>query len=188
MQKLYYGGNIIAMTGEHDMPEALLVTDHKIAYAGPKAGAEKLSGPDTEYIDLNRKTLMPAFLDGHGHVSMAAQMALNADLSGCGSYRDVINTLNQYIAERHISVNDIVVGFGYDHNFLKEGGHPTRQILDQVSESIPIYVSHASGHMGCANSAALKLAGIGSNTADPQGGVIGRIPGTKEPDGRSRND
>ncbi len=40
MQKLYYGGNIIAMTGEHDMPEALLVTDHKIAYAGPKAGAE----------------------------------------------------------------------------------------------------------------------------------------------------
>ena len=183
MQKLYYGGNIIAMTGEHNMPEALLVTDEKIAYAGPKAGAEKLTGPDTEYIDLNGKTLMPAFLDGHGHVSMAAQMALNADLSGCGSYQDIINTLKQYIEARHISENDVVVGFGYDHNFLKEGGHPTRQILDQVSERIPIYVSHASGHMGCANSAALKLAGIGSNTADPQGGVIGKIPGTKEPDG-----
>jgi len=39
-----------------------------------------------------------------------------------------------------------------------------------------VYLTHVSGHLAVANSAALKLATIGKNTPDPQGGVIERDP------------
>ena len=67
-----------------------------------------------------------------------------------------------------------LVGFGYDHNQLEEHRHPTRELLDQIAPDIPVLVSHASGHMGAANSRALEQAGITQNTPDPDGGKIGR--------------
>ena len=77
----------------------------------------------------------------------------------------------------------LVNAWGYDHNFLPGGKHPDRKILDQISESVPVCVVNTSGHMGCMNSPALKAAGIGADTPDPQGGKIGRIEGTSQPDG-----
>ena len=42
---------------------------------------------------------------------------------------------------------------------------------------------HVSGHLACANSKALELAGITKDLPDPEGGVIGREPGSREPNG-----
>src|SRR5699024_781549 len=82
-----------------------------------------------------------------------------------------------------IGKTDSVIGFGYDHNFLLEEEHPTKEILNQVSMEQPIFISHASGHMGCVNDPALKLAGIDENTVAEEGGYIGRVEGTNEPNG-----
>src|SRR5699024_11884024 len=78
---------------------------------------------------------------------------------------------------------DVVVGFGYDHNFLKEERHPTKEILNEVSTEHPIFISHTSGHVGCANDAALTKAGVDATTPDEERGVIGRIEGSNEPNG-----
>ena len=43
--------------------------------------------------------------------------------------------------------------------FLPEGNSLIK-VLKSGFKEIPIYISHASGHMGCANDAALALAGI----------------------------
>lgn len=183
MQKLYYGGDIITMCSEGDCPEAVLITDGRISHAGSLLEAEKLASQDTVKVDLKGKTLMPAFIDGHGHVSMAGQMSMMADLGECTSFSEIIDTLKQYRKEHHLTDKDMLVGWGYDHNFLAEGRHPDKEVLDQVSETIPIYIGHVSSHMGCANSAALLLAGITGETPDPKGGVIGRMAGCKEPNG-----
>ena len=66
---------------------------------------------------------------------------------------------------------------------LKEGRHPTRYDLDKASTDHPIYISHASGHLGVANSMALKMAGITKDTPKPKGGVIEKDPKTGEPNG-----
>ncbi|HKX57646.1 MAG TPA: amidohydrolase, partial [Xanthomonadales bacterium] len=55
--------------------------------------------------------------------------------------------------------------------------------LDTVSTDHPIFLMHASGHLGVANSAALAVSGIGAETADPPGGVIRRRENSSEPDG-----
>ena len=75
------------------------------------------------------------------------------------------------------------MGMGYDDTLLAEKRHPTREELDAVSTEHPIAIGHVSGHLMVANSAALALLGIDADTPDPEGGIIGRKTGSKEPNG-----
>ena len=76
-----------------------------------------------------------------------------------------------------------IIGFGYDDTRLREQRPLSRSDLDAVSRDKPVLVIHQSGHQVVANGKALELAGIGRDSLDPQGGSIGRWPGSKEPDG-----
>src|SRR5690606_26628873 len=72
---------------------------------------------------------------------------------------------------------------GYDDTLLREGRHPTRADLDRASTTHPIWITHVSGHLGVANSAALAVAGVTNETPQPSGGHIRIDPETGEPNG-----
>lgn len=183
MEKIYYNGSIITMEETPVEPEAVLVSDGRIAKVGTLDAVTKTAGGRVDMIDLNGKTLMPSFIDGHSHITMAIQMSGTADLSECNSCGEIVEVLKRYIERKQLTKDDFVFGMGYDHNFFPEEQHPDKRWLNKVSMDIPIYVSHVSGHMGCANDAMLRKAGIDENTQQPQGGMIGRIEGSKEPNG-----
>lgn len=174
MQKLYYGGDIITMVQEQDRPEAVLVEDAQIRYVGSLKEAKALCGAETEYLDLRGKTLMPSFIDGHSHISMYSQFAAFPDVSGCTSFAELQDFLGDYLRTHKLTGADVLLAVGYDHNFLKEEAHPTREILDAVSDEVPIYLYHSSGHMGVANTPLLRITGLGDDTKDPEGGRYGR--------------
>lgn len=186
MEQLYYNGKIITMSEATDLgekpKEAVLVRDGVIAAVGSVEELRQRAGQELKEIDLAGQCLMPAFVDAHSHMVMNGQMALCADLTECTSFQNIIDTLKSFLAGRK-GENAPLVGYGYDHNFLEEQRHPDRDVLDSVSEEIPILILHVSGHLACANSAALRLAGINAQTPDPAGGMIGRRPGGSEPDG-----
>ena len=75
------------------------------------------------------------------------------------------------------------MGFGYDDSQLKEKRHPTRQELDAVSKDKPVLIVHQSGHIGVANSKALDLFRITTESKDPVGCVIRREADGKTPNG-----
>lgn len=183
MQQFYYGGDILSMEKEGEILEAVLVENGRIKMAGDFEKVKAFVKEDDQWINLEGKTLMPAFIDAHSHISTTIQMSQAADLSQCESFEEIISVLRQYKEENKIEKSGVIIGYGYDHNFLPEGKQPDKRYLNQVSEEIPIYISHASGHMGCANDAALNLAGITKDTEDPEGGKIGRINEFGEPDG-----
>lgn len=189
MEKLFFNGKILTMNeasgndAVSNAPDAVLVKDGIIKAVGSLEYVLIKAGKNIEKIDLDGRCLMPSFIDSHGHFAMNGQMSLCADLSGCESFDDIKEKLREYIEENKISDKNAVIGFGYDHNFLKEQAQPDKRVLDQVSTEIPIMALHVSGHLACANSAALNLAEIDENTPDPSGGVIGRIEGGTEPSG-----
>ena len=174
MEKLYYGGNIITMKDESDAVEAVLVKDGKILFCGDCSEAEKMCTDSTEKINLEGRTLMPSFIDPHGHISMMAQFSAFCDLSECNCFDDVTAELKKWKEEKQIGADDVIIGCNYDHNFLIEQRHITRDELDEVSTDIPIFVLHTSGHMGVGNSRMLELAEIDDSTPDPYGGKFGR--------------
>lgn len=171
---LFYGGTILPMTGEKDRAEALLVRDGRIAYVGTTDGARSLCGPDTEEADLKGKTLMPAFIDAHSHLPMAAQFSCFADLGGCTGPEQIVDALRAYQKAQHIGPDGVVLGVNYDNNFLPGYAHPDRALLDKVSTDLPVFALHVSGHMGVANSRLLELCGYTDATPDPEGGRLGR--------------
>lgn len=187
---IYSGGDIITMNDSQPVAEAIAIKDGKILAVGNKADIEKYKGNSTRIVNLNGKTLLPGFLDAHGHVFNAGLQALAANLlaSPDGSVND-ITTLQQTLrvwAEKYperVGKTGWIIGFGYDDAQLKEQRHPTRDDLDAVSKTVPVLAIHQSGHLAAINSKGLEVAGITAATKDPAGGVYRRRPGGSEPDG-----
>ena len=187
---IYTGGDIVTMNDIHPTAEALAIKDGKILRVGSKADMDTCKGNDTKTIDLQGKTLLPGFIDAHGHVFNAGLQALAANLLARpdGSVNDISSlqeTLRDW-AEKYperISKTGWIIGFGYDDAQLREQRHPTRDDLDAVSTTIPILAIHQSGHLAAINSKGLEVAGITAATENPPGGAYRRREGGPEPDG-----
>lgn len=182
MKTLYYGGDILTME-QPLYAEAILVEDGIIRALGKKEDLAAIAGADTVRFHLNGHTLLPAFLDPHSHITSFSNTLSLAHLDGVQSFDELGSRLLSFQKERKIPAGAWITAFGYDNNFLTEGRHPDKSVLDHILPDYPVLVTHASGHMGVLNSAALAALGIDSNTPDPEGGLIGRVPGTREPNG-----
>jgi predicted amidohydrolase YtcJ len=187
---IWSGGPIITMNDKAMRAEAVAVAGGKILAVGKRSDVMKLKGPATQLVDLKGQTLVPGFVDAHGHVVAGGLQALSANLLAPpdGEVRDIAalqQTLRDWMQKNPAVVDKVklIIGFGYDHSQLKELRHPTKEELDAVSQDVPILVVHQSSHLGTVNSAMLKAMGYDANTKDPAGGVIQRKTGTTEPNG-----
>lgn len=188
---VYTGGDILTMEGDTPQyAEALVVKDGRIAFVGDHAGAEALAGPSTQQVDLSGRTLLPGFIDAHGHVWNTGFQAMAANLlpPPDGEGRDIaslIRITRDWAANNQEAIDEIgwIIGFGYDDAQLEERRHPTADDLDQVSSTVPVLFLHQSTHLGAMNHKALETVGYSAETPDPSGGVIRRVSGSRAPDG-----
>ena len=184
--QVFINGNVLTLDDENRVVEAISVRDNLIEALGSSDEIKAMATPDTIVVDLAGKTLMPGFIDAHGHFPGSGATALAANLFSpplgpVKNIADLLQAMKQQLPNPGPGV--WVQGLGYDDSLLAENRHPTRAELDQVSTEYPLVASHISGHMVVANSRALELVGIDANSVDPVGGVIGRIPGSMEPNG-----
>ena len=186
---IYSGGDILTMAGEQPQyVEALAVKDGHIVLAGSLADAQKLAGKSTQQVSLNGRTLMPGFIDAHGHIADYTLWWGKPDLSpppvgDTRSIEDIKAKVAKYLVDSKATPAQLVLVNGYDDSLLAEQRHPTRADLDQVSNTIPILIIHASGHLVVANTPALALVKITKDSKDPPGGHIQRDRKTGEPNG-----
>ncbi|MFN6302960.1 MAG: amidohydrolase [Planctomycetota bacterium] len=177
--KVYYGGDILTMRGTSpEYVESLAVKDGKILFVGSRTEAQKLAGQDAKLIDLGGKTLLPGFIDTHGHFVYFGKNLVDANLFNCADIPELIARMKKQVDQTPQGA--WIVGFGYQARAMKEGRPPTSEELDQISKDRPVMVVDSSGHLGAANSAAFKAAGITSDTPDPTGGAF-----TRGKDGKS---
>ena len=173
---LYTGGDIITMRGpQPEMAEALAVKNGKILFVGPLAEAQALVGPATTTIDLAGKTLLPGFIDTHGHFVYFGKNLVDADLFGCTDIPDLLARMKKQ-AER-TPAGAWIVGFGYQPRQMKENRAPTIEELDGVAADRPVMIVDSSGHLGAGNSRVFDVAGITADTPNPEGGSFTRKAG-----------
>jgi predicted amidohydrolase YtcJ len=188
--RIWTGGPILTMNDRAMRAEAIAEAGGRIVAVGSRAEVMRRRGPRTQVIDLQGRTLLPGFVDAHGHVMLGGLQALSANLLAPpdGQVTDIAGlqrTLREWIAANQAVVNEVklIVGFGYDDANLKERRHPTRDELDVVSADIPILLVHQSSHLAALNSKALEVVGYTASSKDPAGGVIRRRDGSQEPNG-----
>ena len=187
---IYLNGTILTINDALPTAEAVAVKDGKILAVGPEVEVLKTVGESTKKINLAGKTMLPGFVDSHGHTYIIGLQATTANLlpPPDGAGKDIASLqalLIDWAANNEAAVNKVgwIAGFGYDDSQLTEQRHPTRDDLDKVSKDLPVIIIHQSGHLGVANSKALDIAGVTAETKDPKGGAFRRKEGSQEPNG-----
>jgi predicted amidohydrolase YtcJ len=184
---IYSGGDIITMEGDSAAyAESVVSKDGKIIFVGDLDDARKLAGDSTEMIDLQGKTLLPAFLDGHSHyissLTVANQANCYAPPAGPGSdVAGIIASLQKFAKDKNVQAGEFIQAYGYDENAMPNGKLLNRDDLDKAFPNNPVMVGHVSMHGAVLNSAALKKYGYSADYVTPPGGVVIRKPGTNEP-------
>ena len=184
-QIAYYNGEIITVNPNNDVVDGILIENGLILAVGSKKEIFALADETAKRIDLNGKTMLPGLIDPHGHIVAVAQTLLLLDFSVCNSKDEILKRIENKLKHTPTNDGEWIIGFGYDHTKFSDSQHPTKFDLDTVSSEVPIFISHASGHLAVANSAALKKLGYaGDDYQVPEGGVVRTVsPDSKEPNG-----
>jgi hypothetical protein len=184
---IYAGGDIVTVNDAQPVAEAVAVKDGRILAVGQRADIEKAhKGEATRVIDLAGRTLVPGFIDGHAHMLGFGAQSVGANLLASpdgtvNSIDELVARLQEFAKGPDVGRTGWIFGVGYDDTLL--GRHPTRDDLDKVSKDAPVIAVHISGHFSAMNSAGLAKVGLTADSKDPEGGIIRRRAGSREPNG-----
>lgn len=183
-QTLYLNGTILTMEEQKPYVEGVLTENGRIIGTGDAGELMERAGSEVRKADLQGKVMLPGFIDPHSHFTACASHTMVVNLEAAGSFEEIIARIQEFIRDQGIPEGQWVQAAGYDHNCLKEQGHPRRKVLDQAAPRNPVILSHQSGHMGAFNTMALSLLGITEDTESPTGGLVemekGRATGYME--------
>ncbi len=132
-------------------------------------------------VDGRGRTVMPGFVDAHTHVMELGLSRMSLDLSAATTLQEAQGRLAAY-AQAHPD-RPWLVGRGWNQFAWNLGRFPTAEELDAAIGDRPVWLVRVDGQAGWANSAALRAAGITAETADPAGGRIERVQGSRRPSG-----
>lgn len=170
---IFKGGKIIPVPGSASV-KALAIANGKILALGSESSVMGLKSRNTKIVDLDGRVMMPGFIDPHHHTVLAS---LIFELLNDVGYTK-FPTRGKLLAElRAIAMRTPPGQWISCSNFdnLLQGGDLSREELDGVSTSHPIFVWYTNGHDACVNSMALKVANIPEDIGVlPGGGHFGR--------------
>ena len=151
--------------------QAVAVTGDRIVAVGTTDEIGRYRGERTKVIDAAGRFLMPGFNDSHIHLMMAGESLDAVQLRDASTpevfLRRIAERARQYPGEW-------IVGGNWDEQDWPGRQMPNRQMIDTAAPDTPVFVYRYDRHTGIANSAAIRLAGLGRTTKDVAGGVIGR--------------
>jgi predicted amidohydrolase YtcJ len=132
-------------------------------------------------VDGKRRFVVPGMIDAHAHVMETGFARMTLDLSAARSLDEALSRIAAYVAAHPDRA--WIEGGGWNQVNWGLDRMPTAAELDRVTGGKPAVLSRVDGHAAWANSAALAAARVTEATADPTGGRIERIAGSRQPAG-----
>ncbi|MCX6151298.1 MAG: amidohydrolase [Ignavibacteriales bacterium] len=177
-------GSIYTVDNKRTIAEAVAIKDGKFVYVGTNNEVNKYIGKETKVIDLDKRMVLPGFIDSHCHPAYgAAHELFDVNFNGLNSIEDYQKAIKDFVA-KHPDAK-FIKGRGWKNTLFSKTG-PDKKFIDEIIKDIPVSLSDEGGHSQWVNSKTLELAGITKETKDPPGGVIEKDPGSGEPTGTLR--
>jgi predicted amidohydrolase YtcJ len=163
-------------TGDSARPwaKAVAISGDTIVLVGDSAKVAALAGKSTRVINNGKAMVVPGFMDGHTHFLSGGFQLASVDLRYAGTPQEFIRRIRLYAAK--LKPGEWITGGDWDHERWPGSPLPDRSWIDSVTPNNPVFVSRLDGHMGLANSAALRAAHVTRATGEIPGGTIVRRP------------
>ena len=176
---LLVNGLVYTLGADHPIAQSIAIRGNTIVAVGSSDDLRRQFAADT-VIDLEGKTVMPGFIDAHGHMGGLGQLLQSVKLVGAGSAAEAAGRVQA--RARTAQPGAWIHGRGWDQNLWEDNRFPTAAELDSVSVDHPVVLIRIDGHVIWVNSLAMQLARVSRETKDPPGGRIIRTP-TGDPTG-----
>jgi predicted amidohydrolase YtcJ len=173
-------GKIITVDPAFTIAQAIAIAGDRILAVGPDAGMAAMAGPATRVVDLKGKAVIPGITDGHAHMDREALRNVFPALGPVRSIRDIQDRIAELARARQpgewivtMPIGDPPYYFDVPES-LAEKRWPTRQELDAAAPENPVFIRSIWGYwrgtfplVSCANTEALRRAGVTRDTVSP---------------------
>ena len=166
-------------TGDPTQPwaQAVVVRGRDIVHVGTRDAADDFIDATTEFIDLNGRMCLPGFIDSHNHLASMAVSKLGVNVAGIVGRDAVLGKIREWVAAQPPDAP--LRGHAWMPDSFEERS-PRREWLDEITGDRPMYLFSADAHDSWFNTAAMRAAGIGPHTPDPDPGSQYYV---RDPDG-----
>jgi predicted amidohydrolase YtcJ len=189
-------GKIITVDRAFTLAEAIAVAGERILAVGPDQEIAAHIAPWTRVIDLNGRTVIPGLVDGHAHLDREGLKSVFPALGRVRSIRDIQDRIGELARKARPGEWIVTMPIGdppyyFDvPEILAEKRWPTRQELDAAAPDNPVYIRaiwgfwrHSLPLVSCANTQALRRAGITRDTVSPVATLTIEKDGNGDPTG-----
>ena len=143
-------GNIITLSDESPVVEAVGIKDGIIVAFGAAEDIKSMASANTDYLNLAGKTILPGFIDTHVHAGFTGTSAMSVNLDAAVSVQDVLERLKAGIAET--PTGELVYATRFNYAAVAEHRMPTISELEGLSPDHPIAIHCMDGHSVMLNS------------------------------------
>ena len=145
-----YTGNILTVNAGNDVAKYLVEENGKILFVGNVLPA---SFKDAEIIDLDGKTLVPAFVDTHQHFASFSTFYAGLNVMDAESNEEISEMVRDFVARSEAKT---LIAFGASPYSVREKRLISREELDAVCPDKEIMVVKYDGHACIVNSRLLQ--------------------------------
>lgn len=171
---VYYNARIITVDRTNAVREAVAVRNGRILQVGTTAAIKRLAAPDTRMVDLGGKTVLPGFIDGHVHPSLAVRMIekyVDGRINTTPSVAALLAKIAAQAAQTPANEWIIVAGSSSSQTRFTERRLPARAELDTAAPQQPVMFLNGS-HEAVVNTAGVRVLGITRGTPRLKGAFI----------------
>ncbi|XP_030488961.2 protein LONG AFTER FAR-RED 3 [Cannabis sativa] len=165
--------NALIFTSDDTIPfaDSMAIRRGTLLRVGNYSSLKAVVGSGTKELNLNGKIVVPGFIDSHVHLISGGLQLMQLQFRGVNKKDEFVRRIAESVQNR--KPGSWILGGGWN-NDLWGGDLPTASWIDDITPNNPVWLPRTDGHMGLANSVALKLAGINNSSKDPDGGTIMR--------------
>ncbi|MCW4026593.1 MAG: amidohydrolase [Candidatus Bathyarchaeota archaeon] len=172
--------NVVTLDPNKPQAQAITIGNGKILDVGKTEDILSHADDRTTVMDLQGRTVVPGFIDSHVHMLGFGRSLQHLDLRNVKSIEELQSKLRKYARDN--PQREWILGGRWDQERFSEERYPNRWDLDAAVDERPVFLTRVCGHICVANSKALELAEIGSETKQLKG-IIEKDKETGEPTG-----
>ena len=173
-KRIFFGGPILTMAESAPRAEAVAILGGRIVRVGDMAYVRAIADEATEWVDLQGQTMLPGFVEAHGHPYLSAlawgDPVVDIRAVHVPTYEAALAMIRRRVAKA--KPGELIWFLGLDPQLHIGMEPPSQELLDEMAPDVGIVVQTQNFHTVFVNSRACEALGIARDYQPPLGGKV----------------